>query len=371
MRVRVLPLLAVLASCGGDESSGPPVPNALRFTAISAGYYHTCGLASSGRAYCWGTNDFGTLGDGTRTGRTVPTAVAGGLAYTTIDAGAGHNCALAPNGIAECWGLNDEGQLGDGSFVPRDRPVGVTGSLSFRAVSAGHAHSCGITSNGVAYCWGDNTRGQLGAGTETPTKSATPLRVLTTVTFDQIIAGYYQTCALTVAGEAYCWGLNSSGQNGDNSTTDRHSPVRAQTGRTFTWLSAGDRFVCGISDGRTLCWGANRHGESRNGELMTKVFAAAGESTLAAESYACGIRNDSRAFCWGGAIRGLRAASSDLQPLHSSLSVSAIGAGSQHVCATDDAGYAYCGGANYAGQLGDGTRADRSSLLPVSGPVTP
>jgi alpha-tubulin suppressor-like RCC1 family protein len=348
--------LATISCSSGDDLDGPPVAAALRFVDISAGYYHTCGLAVGGAVYCWGNNAFGTLGDGTRTTRTTPARIANGLTYSSIDAGAGHNCALAPNGVAECWGQNDEGQVGDGSFIPRDRPVPVTGNLTFRSVTAGHAHSCGVTTAGVAYCWGDNSARQLGAGEEAPAKTASPLRVQTAATFAQVIAGYYQTCALTAAGEAYCWGLGGGAV-----------PAHVETARTFTWLSPGDRFVCGISNNATHCWGTNRHGEIANGQSARKVFASAGESTLDAQSYACSIDSDNRAACWGGAVRSLRAAGA-AQPLDSGLRFSAIATGASHICALTTAGYAYCGGANYTGQLGDGTHTDRSQLVPVTAP---
>ncbi|MGQ0562697.1 MAG: RCC1 domain-containing protein [Gemmatimonadota bacterium] len=315
-------IACLVASCGVD--AGPePVSGALRFSELDAGYYHTCGLATSGRVYCWGNNGFGTLGDGTRTGRAAPAEVADGLTNSALDAGAGHNCALARNGVAECWGQNDEGQVGDGSFTARAEPVPVTGGRVFTQVSAGHAHSCGLTSGGVAFCWGDDSRGQLGAGAESPGKSAIPLRVQGDQPFARISAGYYQTCALTVAGEAWCWGLNSSGQNGDGTSLDRNVPVRARSDRLFTALSPGDRFVCGSSDGAGICW--------------------------------------------GGAIRGWPA-SGATRALSTELRLERIAAGAQHVCAISRAGYAYCIGANYDGQLGDGTHSDRAALMPVIAP---
>src|SRR5690606_34728564 len=174
-----------------------PPPSALRYSAISAGYYHTCALTTSGSAYCWGRNDFGTLGDATRTLRLRPTAVAGSHRFDSLDAGAGHNCALTSAGTAWCWGQNDEGQLGDGTFTPRDRPVEVSGGLAFVQISAGHAHSCAITANGDGWCWGDDSRGQLGDGVGEDTRSNVPVRVRLDDDLSAIYAGYYQPCALT------------------------------------------------------------------------------------------------------------------------------------------------------------------------------
>jgi alpha-tubulin suppressor-like RCC1 family protein len=51
------------------------VSGGLTFTSISAGRFHTCGVATGGAAYCWGANDVGELGDGTTTFRLVPVPV--------------------------------------------------------------------------------------------------------------------------------------------------------------------------------------------------------------------------------------------------------------------------------------------------------
>jgi len=376
--------LAVLA-CSGDEPAGPAPPvTALRYRALSAGYYHTCGVTLESIAYCWGRNDFGTLGDGTRDERDLPSPVAGAHAFVTIDAGAGHNCALTAAGEAWCWGHNDEGQLGDGTFQGRDAPVPVPGGLTFTAISAGHAHSCGLRAGGEAWCWGDDSRGQLGdGGPGSTSKSALPVRVQASQPFSQLVAGYYGTCALATDGSAWCWGGNDSGQVGDGTTTNRHQPTAVLGGHTFTAISVGDRFACGISDGRAWCWGANRQGElgSAGGTgspqpvevegsaSWSTVAAAAGASTIpGAEPYACAITGSGAVRCWGGAVRALRAADAGPAGLEPVLTAQDVAPGAQHLCVLDRQGHAWCGGANYAGQLGDGSHSDRATLVGVRGP---
>ncbi|HSE28694.1 MAG TPA: hypothetical protein VLA95_10735 [Gemmatimonadales bacterium] len=134
---------------------------------VSAGYAHSCAIATSGAAYCWGLNGGGQLGDGSTTRRTAPAAVAGGLLFVRISAGLEHTCALTAAGEIYCWGDNTWGQLGDGGTGDQSAPVLVQapGGAAFAWVSAGENHSCGVTTAGVAYCWGDNHYGQLGTGT--------------------------------------------------------------------------------------------------------------------------------------------------------------------------------------------------------------
>ena len=87
------------------------------------------------------------------------------------------------------------------------------------SISAGTFHACEIVS-GKAYCWGDNTDGEL--GNNSTISSSVPVAVytggvLSGVTLTQISAGYYFTCALSSAGAVYCWGNNGRGQLGNNS----------------------------------------------------------------------------------------------------------------------------------------------------------
>jgi alpha-tubulin suppressor-like RCC1 family protein len=142
---------------------------------IAAGYDHTCGITAGGTTVCWGLNQNGQLGDGSNSGRTTPTAVAGGQTFVTITAGLRHTCALNATGGAFCWGDNTYGELGDGTTTDRFSPTAVSGGLQFAYLKAGELSTCGVTSEGVAYCWGDNEYGQLGDGTTT--SSSVPVKV--------------------------------------------------------------------------------------------------------------------------------------------------------------------------------------------------
>jgi alpha-tubulin suppressor-like RCC1 family protein len=94
---------------------------------VTAGEFHTCGETTDNRAYCWGLNDGGPLGDGTIAQRLAPVAVAGGLFFAQLSAAGGHTCGRTPAAVAYCWGLNGSGELGDGTTTDRLTPTPVAG----------------------------------------------------------------------------------------------------------------------------------------------------------------------------------------------------------------------------------------------------
>jgi alpha-tubulin suppressor-like RCC1 family protein len=110
------------------------VAGALNFRRVSAGYWHTCGEATTDRAYCWGSNSFGALGDGSPEGtdQLKPVAVAGGLFFRQLSAGTSLSCGKTSAGLGYCWGENWHGDLGDGIGgygVVSLTPVPVAGPL--------------------------------------------------------------------------------------------------------------------------------------------------------------------------------------------------------------------------------------------------
>ena len=153
---------------GSDSSSVVPVPagGGMRFAALSASGDYTCGLTFAGAAYCWGYDGMGQLGDGGKAEeRKTPTAVVGGLTFASLSAGYGTTCGLTSSGTAYCWGDNFFGQLGNGNTTTSPQPLPVATELRFVSLTVGSDHTCGVTPGGAAYCWGDNAVGQLGDGT--------------------------------------------------------------------------------------------------------------------------------------------------------------------------------------------------------------
>jgi len=287
------------------EQRPSPVSGGLHFAEVSAGDVHTCGVTTTNVAYCWGVNDYGRLGDGTTTQHGVPTLVAGGLLFSHLSAGETDTCGVTMGGDAYCWGLNDAGQLGDAVIGQHPVPGRVMGGLHFSAVSAGGMHSCGITSDDIGYCWGDNGVGQLGDGTTT--SRADPEPVAGGLRWRQLSAGGIHSCGVTTGNTVLCWGFNNHGQLGDGTMTEQHAPISIMTGQQIASVTTGRVNSCAITaTGAASCWGINFSGQLGDGTIIsprpmpTLVQGGLGFAQLSARGeHTCGVTIDHVAYCWG------------------------------------------------------------------------
>ncbi|MFW6079357.1 MAG: hypothetical protein ACODAE_07045 [Gemmatimonadota bacterium] len=348
------------------------------FEAIAVGVRHACGLTSPGRMFCWGSNQWGRLGTGGGGSTAEPQQVIGDHRFVSMDLSFSHTCALTNAGAAYCWGRDFEGQLADGS--PGDtesEPVPVTGDLTFASVATGQTHTCGLTPDGEVYCWGRNRSGQFGDGT-TSTETSPPVAAAGGQTFAAITTSSNHSCGVTDTGDAYCWGSNIHGAVGDGSTQSiRPSPQPVAGGLTFERVDAGRGFTCGMTAGRdAYCWGDNFDGSVGDGSFRDRhepvpvVDASDVAYIVAGASNACGLASGGSLYCWGGAYGVM------LDPLVSApVPISGVMTGGMaatydHRCAIGDAGAAYCWGLNADGQLGDGTTNHSAVPAPVSGGLT-
>jgi alpha-tubulin suppressor-like RCC1 family protein len=250
------------------------MPDGIAFAQISSGGgRHTCALTTAGAAYCWGQNSAGQTGTGGTGQRNVPRAVVmpSGITFSSISTGSDHTCAIGSDGAAYCWGAGGP-QLGYGpSMLNRPRPVRVRMPLgvTFSQISAGRDHTCAITPAGLGYCWGVNTKGQIGNAQTDGTSYVKPVRVRmpTGVTFSQIAAGDDHTCTLGSNARAYCWGSNAVGEIGNDRSgagTEAYRPVSVTMpqGVSFTSVTAKYLHGCAMSSANeAYCWGLNMSGQ--------------------------------------------------------------------------------------------------------------
>jgi alpha-tubulin suppressor-like RCC1 family protein len=385
--VRILCLLggSAVVACSGAAAASPGSELRAAATptakAIAAGGIHTCALTSAGAVQCWGDNRSGQLGDGTSAERHSPVTVSGlGSGVAAIATGGIHSCGLTSAGGVKCWGDNRSGQLGDGTTSARHTPVGVSGlSSGVTAIAAGGFHTCALTSAGGVKCWGDNRSGQLGDGTMTEHTTPVPVSGLSSGVV-AISAGDYHTCALTTAHAVKCWGYNFLGQLGNGTIADSSVPV-AVSGLAggVAAIAAGGLHSCALtSAGAVRCWGDNRSGQLGDGtttERHTPVAVsglASGVAAIAAGGdHSCARMNTSVVECWGengsGQLGDGTTTERHTPVVVSGLAsdVAAISAGGFHTCALTSAGAVRCWGDNPYGQLGDGTKTSRRKPVRV------
>lgn len=298
-----------------------PVEKGTGFTAVAVGLEHSCALDSAGAAWCWGSNGYGALGtDPAKLAEALsPVAVETDLRFTQIVAGRWQSCGLTAAGEVYCWG--DERGLGSGehgdpsAFDVVTIPTRV--HLDGRAVqiSSQFSHSCAVDETGAAYCWGFSYAGELG-GDEASGQHYEPVRVAGDHDWAEVDAGNVYTCGLTTAGAAYCWGRALSARRGDGITTDSDigHPVPVQTSAVFTGISAGGTHTCAVTAaGEGYCWGANDEGQlglavdqnqacsgSACVPVPTPVPTAIRFRTLqAGDGVSCGITTSGALTCWG------------------------------------------------------------------------
>ncbi|MBA3919653.1 MAG: hypothetical protein C0516_13830 [Gemmatimonas sp.] len=260
-------------SFSGTNAPSPATVLSERFAEIVGGGQHYCALNTQGYAYCWGSDDFGQLGDTSRVNSSTPIPVVGPdglmasrLRFTSIAAGRSHTCAIeAGSGAAWCWGQGASGQRGDGTTEVRERPRRVLSDERFRQISADSSHTCAVTESNALYCWGGNAFGQLGVGGTAQRNTPT----LVGSGYSQVAAGASFTCALTVGGSINCWGNNQYGQLGRGEGTPtgfRDTPAPISIARSYRSVTAGARHACAIdSESQTWCWGSNIFGALGNG----------------------------------------------------------------------------------------------------------
>ena len=332
---------------GSGNTSSALVPSAVKISGALVGKVikqiepssagnHSCVIASDDKAYCWGHNGFGQLGNNNTVNSLTPVAVdtAGVLASKTIKqiaSGGISSCVIASDDKAYCWGSNNFGQLGNGNLKNSSTPTpvsttGVLAGKTIKQITAGNSYFCVIASDDKAYCWGGGRRGALGNGSTLSLVISTPTPVSTTgvlagKTIKQITAGTEFTCAIASDDKAYCWGSNSSGQLGNNSTINSGVPVAVNTsgvlaGKTIKQISAGSSHTCAIaSDDKAYCWGSNSSGQlGNNSTINSGVPVAVNTSGVlagktikqisAGSSHTCAIASDDKAYCWGSNSSG-------------------------------------------------------------------
>jgi len=365
------------------RSSPVSVVGAHSFAKIAGGSTHSLGLKSSdGTLWAWGLNTSGQLGDNTLTNRSSPTSVVGAHSFTTIAGGITHSAALKSDGTAWVWGAAANGQIGDNQTATnRSSPTSVVGAHSFTKIFCGNTRTVALKADGTIWGWGLNTSGQIGDNTAT-NKSSPVLVIGQTLvhSFTSTIASSFNTTLILKSDNTvWGWGLNTSGEIGDNTATTKSSPVSQVGGHSFTAFGSGQSHSLGLkSDGNCWAWGIGTNGQLGDNTVTTKsspVAVVGAHSftfiaqTSGALSYA--LKSNGSAWAWGIGTNGQigdNTATTKSSPTSvvGAHSFTKIAGGASHAIAVKGDGTCWGWGAN-AGQIGDNTNTNRSSPVSVVG----
>lgn len=210
-----------------------------------------------------------------------------------------------------------------------------------------------------------------------------------------IAAGTGHSLALKDDSSVWSWGLNSTGQLGDGTTSNRNSPVAASALSDVQALAAGAGHSLALkTNGTVMAWGSNARGQLGNGTNSQRNsptgLSLTGVTRVAAgELHSMALRNNGTVWAWGSDLQGQLGDGAAPPPPPPSKTgtpsgppagekwspiqvpglngIIAIAAGGSHSLALRSDGTVWAWGANSLGQLGDGTTTLRESAVRVAG----
>ena len=349
----------------------------------SCGYGSAVAIKTDGTLWGWGRNGFGELGDNTTTGRLTPvTTFAGGTNWKQVAIGSGNDgatAAIKTDGTLWIWGTNGYGQLGTNDTTQRNTPVTTfAGGTNWKQVSFGFNHTTAIKTDGTLWTWGGNGAGQL--GDNTTTDRSTPVTTFAGGTnWSQVACVGISVAAIKTDGTLWTWGRNNQGQIGDNTTTDRYTPVTTFAGGT-NWKQVsgrGTNFLNHIAaiktDGTLWTWGRNSNGQLGDNTIIgrcTPVTTFAGgtnwKQVACGINYTAAIKTDGTLWTWGQSNNG-QLGDNTATDRRTPVTTFAGGtnwkqvSGGYHTTAIKTDGTLWGWGYNGNGQLGDNTIINRST----------
>lgn len=315
--------------------------------------------AAGGTAMGWGGNQFGQIGNGTPSTNAckcvdAPVPVRGLSGVTQIAVGSDQSLALLADGTVMAWGDNHRGELGNGTTEESLTPTLVSRLNDVVAIATGEHHTLALLSNGTVMAWGDNLYGELGhdpaSGPEdcgiSPC-SKVPVAVPGLSGVIALASGSFFSLALLSDGTVMAWGYNgvgalgrdpASGPEDCNFSSCSKVPVMVPGVSGATAIAAGHGYGSALlSDGTVKDWGANFQGELGSGTTTDTACSCLGPT----------------------AAQGL-------------IGAKAIAAGGFHALALLSGGSLQAWGANFDGQLGNGsfTTTGNCVCIPTPAPVS-
>lgn len=329
--------------------------------------------------WAWGEGAGGVLGTNNTTSRSSPVqTIAGGSDWKSVHGNSSDSvCGVKKDGTMWLWGNNRSGKLGTNDIVARSSPVQIIGDWEQGATN--YANSGGVRKNGQLWIWGRNNVGQL--GTNDTVDQSSPVQTITGGSnWKQLAIGYQHAVAIKTDGTLWNWGSNNRGQLGDSTNANRSSPVQTiALGSNWKQCSAGLEHTAAIkNDGTLWLWGRNTNGQLGDGTTTNRsspVQTIAGGNNWklvnCGDYHTAAIKTDGTLWLWGAGGQGrlghgtTQSRSSPVQTIAGGNDWYLVSCGIYHTAAIKKNGSLWTWGSNSSGQLGDGTRTNRSSPIQV------
>ena len=336
-------------------------------------------LFSQGGLWSWGRNNAGQLGNNTQTNTSSPVqTVSGGINWKLVSAGYYTSLGIKTDGTLWGWGYNFYSQLGDNTDIGKSSPVQtVAGTSLWKQASTSSLHTAAVKTDGTLWVWGNGFSGQLFLNNNNSYSS--PVQVtIGGASWKQVACGSEFTAAVKTDGTLWTCGRGVQGQLGDNSTTNKSSPVQTVAGGT-NWkeVACGLYHVAALKTNGTLwLWGGGLQGQLGNealSNISSPVQTVAGGTNW--KLVACGvyhtaaIKTDGSLWLWGANTAGqlgdntVTRKSSPIQTISAGTNWKLVACGRYHTAAIKTDGTLWAWGQNTYGQLGDNTVTFRSSPI--------
>jgi alpha-tubulin suppressor-like RCC1 family protein len=253
-------------SSSQNFTSFQQITTATNWIKVAPSYFFTIALKSDGTIWAWGQNDAYQLGNSPATPQQL-SPIQVGTATDWVDIATGTNrtsFAIKADGTIWGWGSNSGYLLYFGSSVTSvSTPTQINTDNNWNKMSIGAAHILVQKTDGTLWSWG----GGLGLGIGgTPTSTTTPQQV-TSFIWKSFTTGTNTSFGIKSDGTLWAWGLNTNGQLGDGTSTDRLVPTQIGTDTNWDTVQARNfsTTMATKTDGTVWYWGTNYYGEFGNG----------------------------------------------------------------------------------------------------------